>query len=218
MRQDGRRAEVRGTARERLLDAAARVFAERGYRAASVEDVAIEAGVTKGAFYWNFKSKEEVLFALLDERVDQPVQALIEHARATAGDEAITRFVSETMAGVMDQQRQMLLLTIEFWSLAARDPVLQERYVARQRTFRDSVADAVAAYSQATEVPLAMPASQLATALVSLANGLAMERMVDPESVPDGLLGEILALIYDGLVLRSTGQEDSPRPPNPDGD
>jgi AcrR family transcriptional regulator len=218
VRQDGRRAEVRGTARERLLDAAARVFAERGYRAASVEDVAVEAGVTKGALYWNFKSKEDVLFALLDERVDQPVQALIEHARATAGDEATTRIVSETMAGVMDEQRQMMLLTIEYWSLAARDPVLQERYVTRQRAFRESVAHAVAAYSQATEVPLGMPASQLATALVSLASGLAMERIVDPESVPDNLLGEILALIYDGLVLRSTGPEASPRPPKPDGD
>jgi AcrR family transcriptional regulator len=209
-RQDGRRTDRRGTARERLLDAAARVFAERGYRGASVEDVAAEAGVTKGALYWNFKSKEDVLFALLEERVDQRVQALIEHAEAAAGDDTITVLVSQVMSEVMDQERQMLLLTHEYWSLAARDPALNVRYVARQRAFRDAVARAVAAYASTTRVPLTMTAAKLATALVSLANGLAMERMADPESVPDELLGEILALIYDGLVLRSTSPEKPP--------
>src|SRR4051812_13864279 len=76
-RQDGRRAEARGTARERLLDAAVQVFTERGYRAASLEDIAAAAGVTKGAVYWNFQGKQDLFFALIDERVDQRARELM---------------------------------------------------------------------------------------------------------------------------------------------
>src|SRR4051794_40600447 len=76
-RQDGRRAEARGTARHRLLDAAATVFAEHGYRAASVDAIASAAGVTKGAVYWNFDSKEDLFFALMEERVDRRARELM---------------------------------------------------------------------------------------------------------------------------------------------
>ena len=59
------RAERRAQTRAALLDAAARVFAERGFGGASVEAIAAEAGYTRGAFYSNFASKEELFVALL---------------------------------------------------------------------------------------------------------------------------------------------------------
>src|SRR5207249_2637158 len=63
--------------------AAAHVFAERGYRGASLDLVAAAAGVTKGAVYWNFESKSDLFFALLEERVDRRARELMgltEHA------------------------------------------------------------------------------------------------------------------------------------------
>ena len=202
-RQDGRHADVRGTAREQLLDAAARVFAERGYRGASVDGIAAEAGVTKGALYWNFKSKADLFFSLLDERVDERVRLLVAQTEAVAGEEMVTPMVSREISDVVDEQRQMLLLQHEYWSLAARDPELSERYAERQRRLRELVAHGLVAHHEATSIALTADPEELATAVIALANGLAMDRIVDPESVPDRLLGEILEIIYDGLVLRS---------------
>src|SRR4051794_37247650 len=65
-------------ARQRLLAAASKVFAKHGYRAASVDQVAAEAGFSKGAMYWHFGSKEDLLHALIDERVGDRTQAMLD--------------------------------------------------------------------------------------------------------------------------------------------
>src|SRR5436305_15217196 len=80
-RLDGRtraaRAEGR-EARDELLDAALRVFARRGYRQASVDEIAAEAGYSKGALYWHFPGKHELFVALIDERIDAPARELVD--------------------------------------------------------------------------------------------------------------------------------------------
>src|SRR3954449_4193797 len=65
------RAERRD-AREALLEAALQVFAERGYRDSSVDDIAERAGYSKGAMYWHFSSKDDLFFALIEERIERP--------------------------------------------------------------------------------------------------------------------------------------------------
>src|SRR3954468_423481 len=70
------RAERR-EAREELLGAALRVFAQRGYRRAGVDEIAAEAGYSKGALYWHFSGKDELLSALVEERVDAPLRAMV---------------------------------------------------------------------------------------------------------------------------------------------
>src|SRR5205823_13773279 len=76
-RRDGRHAELRGTARERLLDAALAELRERGYEGSSLEAIARRAGLTRGAVYWNFHSKLELFVALLEQRVDGPARELM---------------------------------------------------------------------------------------------------------------------------------------------
>ncbi len=68
------RDEKRQRTRSSLLRSAAKVFACRGMDRASIDEVAEEAGYTKGAFYANFKSKEELFLAMLDERFAERVE------------------------------------------------------------------------------------------------------------------------------------------------
>src|SRR6266403_1869396 len=56
--------------RSTLIDAAADVFAKRGFHAASLEEIAEAAGFTRGAIYKNFENKEELFFAVIERRVD----------------------------------------------------------------------------------------------------------------------------------------------------
>jgi AcrR family transcriptional regulator len=202
-RLDGRRAEARGTARERLLDAAAEVFAERGYRASSVEDIAAAAGLTKGAVYWNFDSKEDVFFALIEERVDRRARELMGITERAPRETATAPLVSRGVSGFADEQQALVLLLQEYWSLAVRDPALRDAYVKRQRALRERLAEALEARHRTTGVPLTVPAEALATGIIALATGLAQERIADPDGVSDDLLGELLSLLYDGLVHRA---------------
>src|SRR5438876_3817962 len=73
-----RRGERRLQTRARLLAAAERVFARRGYYAATLDEIAAEAGFTKGALYYNFASKEELFLALLDQHIESRIALLHE--------------------------------------------------------------------------------------------------------------------------------------------
>ena len=170
-RQDGRRAEARGTARERLLDAAAEVFAERGYRAASVEDIAAAAGVTKGAVYWNFDSKEDVFFALIEERVDRRARELMGVTEHAPRETATAPLVSRGVSSFADEQQALVMLLQEYWSLAVRDPALRDGYVQRQRALRGRLAEALEARHRTTGVPLTVSGEALATGIIALIYG-----------------------------------------------
>src|SRR5277367_4192369 len=88
---------TRAQTRERLLGAAGAVFAERGYDGASLDDVAVAAGLTKGAVYSSFASKEELFYALIRERIRERLELVTKAAegRATASD--ITRDIASAL-------------------------------------------------------------------------------------------------------------------------
>jgi AcrR family transcriptional regulator len=186
-----------------LLDAAAKVFADRGYRGATVDAIATEAGLSKGTFYWHFDSKEQLFLALLDERVDRPARALMEVTRSAPVDKATAPVVSEGLAKLFERERDLVLLLHEYWSAAARDPSLRARYLKRQAALRDTLAAALAERHASTGVPLTMPAESLATAFIALAEGLSLEAVQDPDSVSEHLFGEILSLVFDGMAVRA---------------
>jgi AcrR family transcriptional regulator len=202
---DGRRTEHRGTARERLLDVAAEVFAERGYRSTTVDDIAAAAGLTKGAVYWNFDSKEALFAALIEERVDRRARELIGVTEHSPRETETAPVVSRGVTTFADEQQTLILLVQEYWALAVRDRKLRSAYRKRQRELRRRLATALEARHRTTGVPLTLPADKLATGIVALISGLAQERVTDPDAVPDELLGELLSLLYDGLVHRAEG-------------
>ena len=194
-----------GSSREQLLDAAARVFARRGYQGASIDQIAAEAGFSKGAVYWNFASKEELFFALLDERIDQRIRALFDLTEAAPGDQTMEYQVSRGLSAVLEQERELVLLFHEYSAMAVRDPRLREKYVQRNVMLRDGLARAFEARVEALGVPLAIGAQELATAVIALADGLSIEQLTEPEVVSDELFGQILTLILDGLAARAKG-------------
>jgi AcrR family transcriptional regulator len=193
----------RADSRTRLLDAAARVFAEKGFRAATVDQIAAAAGLSKGTFYWNFASKEDLFLALLEERIDRPVRGLMEITRDAPAERPTAPDVSRGLAQLLDEQRETLLLLHEYWAAAVRDERLAARYRRRQEALREGLAGALSSRHEKTGVPMSTSAGDLATAFIALAEGLASEALVDPDAVSPGLYGEILSLVYDGLESRA---------------
>jgi len=205
-KRDGRSRELRGTARERLLDAALAEFRERGYADASLQGIASRAGLTKGAVYWSFRDKEDLFLSLVDERLDGPARELI----ALAGDEpaeveAAPR-ISRALAALVRDQPDLVLLAIEHWALAVRQDHVRADFAKRQRALGDLVARTLEARAATLGLSLTYPAQRLGTAIVALSFGLAMEKLVEPEAVTEELLGDILSLLYDGLVARAAAE------------
>jgi AcrR family transcriptional regulator len=211
-RLDGRTRAARAQgreARDELLAAALRVFARRGYREAGVDEIAAEAGYSKGALYWHFSGKEELLQTLLEERVDKPMRerfALL----ASAPPERDMSVEAARAFAELDGEREASLLEREYWSLAIRDPELRARYVERQTELRDALAAAMEARARHLGTPdLTMPAEDVARIVMSIIGGLSVDELIEPGSVRPELLGEALAVVYAGLVARAQGRAAS---------
>jgi AcrR family transcriptional regulator len=206
-RIDGRTRAARAQgreAREELLSAALRVFARRGYREAAVDEIATEAGYSKGALYWHFSGKEELLIALLEERIDAPMRDRFALLASAPPERDMSLEASRAFAQQLSEARDALLLEREYWSLAIRDPELRARYCERQRELRDALAAGMTARARHLGTPeLTMPAEDVARIVMSIIGGLGFDELIEPGTVPPELLGEALAVIYAGLVARA---------------
>jgi AcrR family transcriptional regulator len=204
--------------REGLLDAALRVFADRGYQQAGVDEIAAAAGYSKGALYWHFAGKEDLLIALLEERIDAPMREMVVLLESAPPERDMSEEASWEFAQRLSGQRDAVQLEREYWSFAIRDPELRARYAARQAELRGAMARALEARARHLGTPeLPMPAEDIARIVMSIIGGLAVDELIEQGSVRPELLGETLALVYAGLLARAqpaTARAASPKSPS----
>ena len=183
------RKEKQAHTRNCLMKSAAKVFAKRGLQQASIDEVAEEAGYTKGAFYANFKNKEELFLAMLDERFGEK---LTEIERVAAGDDF-------SLAATSDPEFDRLFF--EFSAYAARNEDFRQELVTRYRSMRDRIAAALRARHEELGMgtPL-IPFDQVALMTCAMANGFALEKLLEPDAVPDELYGTMLTVFFAGLT------------------
>jgi AcrR family transcriptional regulator len=197
------RAERRD-ARATLLRAAAAVFSERGFRDASVEDIAHRAGYSKGAIYWHFESKDDLFLALLEERLERPIREMIELLESAPPEQDMGPEASRRFIELLESERELLLLQQEYWSQAVRDSKLRARYASRRAELRAAFGRAISTRLEHLGAPPgALAGETMATVIMGLSAGLAQERLIDPGAVPDGLLGDTVVLLYFGVVARA---------------
>ena len=139
-----RRAETRA----RLLDAAYRVFADKGFGRTRIEDVCTAAGYTRGAFYSQFDSLDELFFSLYDERAllitDQVGAALADVGGADSIEAALDR-----VAATLLLDRDWLLIKTDFLMHAARNPVVAQRLLHHRGELRAAIEQRLAATAAA---------------------------------------------------------------------
>ena len=186
--------ERRAETRQRLLDAAAELFAARGVEGSSVDAIAERAERTSGAVYDHFGGKDGLLFALLEGWVDDVAVVIgAELVNATTLDErlaSIWRNVTDPPTG----DGRWIALEHELWSYAARNEAAREHLARRYRAAWEGVDEAVADWTQDDGPPVG-------AALIGALLGLEMMRRVDPSALPDDLA--IAAL--RGVVTTTTG-------------
>jgi len=204
------RAEQRERTRDALLDAAGRVFVQRGFAGASVEAIAAEAGFTRGAFYSNFASKEELFAELLQRRA---FDAYRDIARASAERPGLmpAREVGERTAAVQEERgtRWLFRLWLEVLAHAGRDESMRALAAEFWRTTRAVGEEQIArTYADAGREPPVAP-RDLASAMIALDLGLALQRYVDPEQVPLEAYGDLYDLLFGTL------QQEGARPWSP---
>jgi AcrR family transcriptional regulator len=194
--RSGRRARTR----RQLLDAAARVYARQGFERATLDEVAEEAGFTKGAVYDHFGSKEKLLSALLGEHLsDQIAEQLTLFDPAKASAERPRAGADRWMAE-LDENPAAFRLFVEAWVHGQRDESLRPQVMAGIEAWRETLIGFGRARTAETEleVPDAV-LEQFANVMLGLGIGLGMVKLADPQGVPAELLGAAYALLLESI-------------------
>jgi AcrR family transcriptional regulator len=166
--------------RERILAVARSVFLRKGYYAASIDEMAEEAGFSKGVIYSQFGSKADLFFALLERRVEERAAFNLEAAlKGTLEDSA--RNLLSMNERMRKADRAWTLLALEFRILAARDPDLRKRYSAMHHRTMDGLATVIEQLKAKAEHPPAFESSDLARLVIAIDSGYALEESIDPE-------------------------------------
>jgi len=197
------RAERQSQTRAQLIQAAATVFALRGFQAAKVEEIAEQAGYSHGAVYSNFAGKEDLFLAVFEDymakRIAEVAQAaeiegtFAERARAGA-DQWMRRF---------NDDRETFLLHLEFMIYAARNPKLSKQLGQRMAALRLEIERQLAEREASDDTRLPMPAADLALIMRALGIGLAVEALNQPGQINPHLYGDFVALIASQLEALS---------------
>lgn len=165
--------------RSRILLAAEERFALEGYDATGVAEICQEAGVSKGAFYHHFSSKQEVFLELLNDWLKDMNKQLSVLGRAT-GD-IPTRILSMTrvVLVVLQAAQKGFLIYLEFWSRALRDPGVMETMIEPFRQYRDFFAGMLEEGVEEGTLGLS-DATVAAQVILSFALGLLVQGIFDP--------------------------------------
>ena len=205
------RAEQSERNRVLLLAAARRVFLERGYHGASVDQIADAAGFSTGVVYSQFGGKADLFLALLEARISERAAGNAQAAEGLAGDEGMARLL-EHAASVDRAEPEWGLLVIEFRVHAARDPQLGRRYAAAHQRTLTGMEQAVTGLYQRAGHPPPLPPADLARLLVAVGVGARLEQAAEPDSFPATLLAGQLARLIAGRPATSVSAAGGKEP------
>jgi AcrR family transcriptional regulator len=199
------REQSRAHTRERLLEAARGAFARSGFHGASVEEIASEAGFSTGALYSNFEGKEDLFLVLMEREIDAHQREIAEAVRARASmTERATGGAQQWMT-MIEREPELLLLFMEFWAYGVRDPRMRPKVAERFAQMRQVLTRLIADGVRDFDLELDMPAEHLAVVIDALADGIARQKLADPQAVPDDLMGKALSLLLSGASRPASG-------------
>lgn len=192
--------------RERIIASAARVFGQKGFQRASLDLVASDAGLTKGAIYWHFKSKNDLYFALLDARFQRDVSSMREAQSTMLADAApqetpglmATLFSASLNAATTDPDWPRLFVEVMGHS---REPEVRERIGQFYEQGWDVARQMVADLQSAGRIRPDIDADMMAAFWFALADGLILAWLSQPERINFTTLAQgILDMMWRGIA------------------
>jgi AcrR family transcriptional regulator len=175
---------TRDDTREKLYEAAARVFEEQGIGGASIEAIAAAAGFTRGAFYSNFRSKDELIIAMLEDHVEQSIRRNLD---LLAQHSNLAEFLDALRT--MDRSRQdplgrSPLLHMEMILFVARAERRRPELAKRLRARRKLIADIVETTARNSGRNVVLNPALTGAILLAMEDGFRLHRLIDPETTP----------------------------------
>lgn len=194
--------------RQRLLDASLSVFARHGYERATVDEIVREAGFSKGAFYVHFESKEDLFWAMLEERIAAHQEALRQAIDPSASVAENERRILEAIFSLGRQDSAWAAMFMEFAAHAGRNEKVRQRLAAMYQRWHSFTVEMLNAGRDAGRVRKDLDVEFIASVLIAVVEGSIMQSRLAPESMKlDRMVEPLSRLLAEWLE----GQDERAR-------
>ena len=184
--------------RATILDAAVRRFSISGYDAASVDDICEEAGVSKGAFYHHFPTKQTVFLALLEgwlKTIDTGLDGL---RKETVPETFVA--MTKLLPVIFTSADESMPMFLEFWTQASRDETVWKATIAPYRHYREYFINLIRDGIEEGSLKQDVDPESAAQVILSLAVGLFLQGVLDPKGADWQKVAEqSLQVLMNGL-------------------
>jgi AcrR family transcriptional regulator len=193
--------------KDRIIDAAARIFAQKGYAGSSVADIAVKAEIGKGTIYAYFDSKEDLFFAVFEWFMLQTGTAAkvsVSHLGGSATQRL--EVLSDSIMGMWDEIQDIFTLTIEFWAASSSSQIrdrFKEAFRRLYNEFRGLVVALIRDGIERGEFRSDVDSASIAAALVGTWDALFIQAWFEKKFDP-----LITARNFLKVVIRGLSNED----------
>lgn len=198
------RAERSEQTRAELIDAARRVFLQRGFHGASLDEISAEAGYTTGAVYSRFGGKDELFLAVVDDHLDRRARLYSDAALAAEDFESAHREVIRAAVAAGREEPGWTPLLMEFWTHAARRADLRAAVAERNERSLDASAELQEVLAERHGMRLLRPPREMQRAVTAMARGLSLERQIVPDAELESLFEDCTVALLRAFTERRT--------------
>jgi|FLYL01.1.fsa_nt_gi AcrR family transcriptional regulator len=194
------RKRKREETRKKLLDAGLAVFARHGYERATVDEIVREAGFSKGAFYVHFESKEDLFWAMLEDRIAAAQERMRQAISIEDSVEVNERRVLEAVFAFEKEDPSWAPLFLEFAAHGARRREVRERLSALYQRWRSFTVEMLRAGQEAGKVRTDLDLEFMATVMIALIEGtITQARLARDPAKLDRMVEPLAKLLADWL-------------------
>jgi AcrR family transcriptional regulator len=198
------RPERKERTRGDLLAAARVVFERHGFHRASLDQIADEAGYTKGAVYSHFPGgKDELFLAVLDRHIDERVAKYAEVILSQDSFEASLRAVARYVVALGERDPAWSPLLVEFWIHASHDEPLRDAVRERNDRQARAIAEIVDDLAARHGMAYTLPTFEVVRGSSALARGMGLERLISPDAPLGATFEELFVAQMTGLAQRA---------------
>jgi AcrR family transcriptional regulator len=198
------REERKAQTRARLIESAQALFARHGYEGTSIDQIATDAGYTRGAFYANFADKEALMRELISQGFEGDLAGITQMAGAASGqlDEAdIARFYGRLARSFYEEPSNTLWM-LEFQLAAVRHPELRNAYGEQFSRLRGAVRNIILeTFSESTPAKQ-KDAARFADVFIAVLSGVSLIKILDPEEIDEAIFEDTFRALVAGISNR----------------
>ena len=197
------RQESKTLTQEKLLGAAAKLFARHGFAGASIEEIAETAGFSRGAFHANFKSKDALFLALVETQVKASTSEIHELVAASKSGEESLQNLRRAYSCYSGTDRDAFLLLTEAQLYAMRNPRFGKKLCALLGSIHDELVASIQKIQEKMKSKDSISAEQLVLIGFAFSHGMTLHSLMDPERYSDSLVSDSTRFVFDRVFPKA---------------